>query len=1005
MRLPRTRVLVCFLTTSAALFLLRAASIPRLKQAQGCPAVTFYGDHEAQLVGNGQYTVLVRQPDNSFTALQGTIGGLFPQIQTIPNYQNTLLSCGGSANTNLTTPASPGITSGAGSQSFAIGDIDGLGDMGAVLANGGASITVYRGPNLTFQSLKTYPTGNFTASVVLADVNLDGRPDLVVVNTEGGNAGTGSISILLGNGDGTFQAAVDYATGNSPTTAAVGDLNGDGKPDIVVANSGENDVSILTGNGDGTFQAPVAVAAGSLPNGVLVADFNGDGKADIAVANGASNDLSILIGNGDGTFQPPVNYAVGNGPIYVAAGDLNGDGKLDLAVANHFGNSVSVLLGNGDGTFQTATTYITLAAPTSLVLTDFNSDGRLDVVVGEGSPDQIIPDLSSGTLAVLLGNGDGTLQAANNYPSGRGPKSIAIADFNGDGRPDLVTANQTDNSLSIFLATANGRFEPAMNFSFISMGQSGPSSVTTGDFNGDLKADIAMVSQYSHSFLVMLSNGDGTFKTPAIYPVGSNPVFVISGDFNHDRKLDLAVVDGGSNTNTVAGTVFVLFGNGDGTFKDPVPYTVGIHPGAAVAGDFNGDGYPDLAVSDGSFNGDSGGISVLINNGDGTFKPAVTYNAGVGATFSIAAADFNGDGILDLAAGVFTNSGGTGNVVSILTGKADGTFSDAVNFSTDANPVALAAADLNRDGRLDLVVAHCCGGTDMTYMLGNGDGTFQPEGHFAGGPSPVSVAVADFTGNQIADLAIADQVDSVTVLVNTTPLPPPLTNVSAASFQATALAPESIVSAFGPHLAVGTASTQTTDLPTILGETKVTVVDSTGASLPAPLFYVSPGQVNYQMPSATASGTATVTVRTGDGQRISANVQIARVAPGLFSFAGTNLAAAGILRVTPAGQIVESDYQIDPATKNIIPLPVDLGPDTDQVYLVLYGTGIRFGSTASLQIGNVTEPVAYSGRQSVYPGLDQVNAVIPRLLAGSGQTNVTLTVDGIASNTVTITIR
>src|SRR5579864_797798 len=1009
MHLPRTRVFVFLVSSSAALILLlEAGSISSRRPAQGCPAITFDGDHEAQLVGNGQYTILVRQSDNSFSAIQGTIGGLFPRIQTIPNYQNTLISCGLSGSSGGSAPAPPGVVQGAGSQSFAIGDITGQGDIGAVLANGGASITVYQGASLNFQSLKNYATENFTASVVIADLNADGRPDLVVVNTEGGSTGTGSISILLGNGDGTFRPAVNYSTGSAPTTAAVGDFNGDGTLDIAVANSGENDVSILIGNGDGTFRSPVSVMVGSLPNAVMVADFNGDGKADLAVANGDSNNVSILLGNGDGTFQPPANYAVGSNPIYVAAGDLNGDGHLDLAVANHFGNSVSILVGNGDGTFQDAKTYATAAAPSSLVLTDFNSDGHLDVVVGEGSPNYLLPDLSQGVMAVLLGNGDGTLRGAPNYPAGKGPKSIAIGDFNGDGKPDLVTANQTSNSVSIFLETANGRFQPAVNIDMIPIGQSGPSSVVTGDFNGDLKPDIAVVSQYSASLVIMLSKGDGTFEAPVIYPVGTSPVFVTTGDFNHDRKLDLAVVDIGSSTSTDPGNVFILLGNGDGTFQGPLAYPVGIHPDGAVAGDFNGDGILDLAVADGFYNGDRGGISILLGKGDGTFQPAVNYNAGAGPTYAVIAGDFNADGKLDLAAAVFSGSGPTGNVVAILTGNGDGTFKPAVNFTTETNPVALATADFNSDGRLDLIVAHCCGDTDMTYLVGNGDGTFQPEEHFAGGPSPVSLAVADFNGDQIPDLAVADQVDSVTVLVNTTPPPPALSNVSAASFQGGVLAPESIVSAFGPHLAVQTLAAPSQPLSTNLGGTTVTVVDAFGVSRLAPLIYVSPGQVNYEMPEGTATGAATVTVTAGDGQRVLANVQIANVAPGLFYFAGTDLAAAGLLRVNSSGQNPENDYQIDAATKAILPLPVDLGPPTDQVYIILYGTGIRFRSAlsnVSLQIGGVTESVAYAGPQGGFAGLDQVNALIPRSLVGSGKVNLTLTVDGIATNTVSITIK
>lgn len=235
-------------------------------------------------------------------------------------------------------------------------------------------------------------------------------------------------------------------------------------------------------------------------------------------------------------------------------------------------------------------------------------------------------------------------------------------------------------------------------------------------------------------------------------------------------------------------------------------------------------------------------------------------------------------------------------------------------------------------------------------------------------------------------------------------------NVSAASFQGGALAPESIVSAFGSHLAVTTEAAASLPLPTTLGSATVTVRDSAGTSRLAPLLYVSPGQVNYEIPVGTVTGTATVTVATTDGNSVRANVQIANVAPGLFFFPGPDtLAAAGVLRVKPGNvQSPGNDYQIDPATKAILPLPIDLGPPTDQVYIILYGTGIRFRSqltNVSLQIGGVTESVAYAGPQGFYAGLDQVNALIPHSLAGRGKVNLTLAVDGLTTNTVSITIK
>ncbi len=253
-----------------------------------------------------------------------------------------------------------------------------------------------------FSAATNYPAGN--GRLAAGDFNGDGKPDLVV--TGPGN----HISVLLGNGDGTFQTAVSYTAGVSPESVAVGDVNGDGKPDLVVGSSVGGTVSVLLGNGDGTFQPAVNYSTSS--NGsfcVAVGDFNGDGKPDIVTANYLDNTVSVLLGNGDGTFQAAVNYAVGNSPYSVAVGDFNGDGKPDLVTANYVGGSVSVLLGNGDGTFQAAVSYAVGSYPDSVAVGDFNGDGK---------PDLVTANYVGGSVSVLLGNGDGTFQAAANYTAG-----------------------------------------------------------------------------------------------------------------------------------------------------------------------------------------------------------------------------------------------------------------------------------------------------------------------------------------------------------------------------------------------------------------------------------------------------------------------------------------------------------------------------------------------------------------------------------------------------------
>jgi uncharacterized protein (TIGR03437 family) len=328
-------------------------------------------------------------------------------------------------------------------------------------------------------------------------------------------------------------------------------------------------------------------------------------------------------------------------------------------------------------------------------------------------------------------------------------------------------------------------------------------------------------------------------------------------------------------------------------------------------------------------------------------------------------------------------------------------------FSTGA--AALAAGKLTSCGVAAPGDARCVvAGLDSTVIA---DGvlatvTFQISPSTTHTSSPVSfsgVEGADPRANSITMSGTGAIVSINQVTVNQ------LSNVSAASFQGGPLAAESIISAFGSHLAVQPMPAQSLPLPTNLGGTTVTVVDALGAARLAPLFYVSPEQVNYEMPKGTVTGAATVTVTAGDGQQALANVQIANVAPGLFYYAGTDLAAAGLVRVKSSNvQIPENDYQIDAVTKAILPRPIDLGPPTDQVYIILYGTGIRFRdqlSNVSLHLGGVTESVAYAGPQGGYAGLDQVNALIPRSLIGSGKVKLSLTVDGVTTNAVSVTTK
>jgi hypothetical protein len=613
--------------------------------------------------------------------------------------------------------------------SVAVGDFGGNGRLDLAVTNrasGTISVLLGNGDG-TFQAATTYNVGTNPVFVATADFNHDGKLDLAVANQ-----GSGNVSILLGNGDGTFQAASNYNVGVNPTALAVADFNHDGSLDLAVANQGSGNVSVLLGNGDGTFRTAVNYQAGPSPDSIVVVpDFANGGDLDLAVANNElGGTVSVLQGNGDGTFQAPVSYAVGSTPSSLVL--FNAGGQSDLAVVNHDSNTVSVLLNNGDGTFKTAVNYQVGSSPVSVATGDVNVDGKSDLLVANQGDD---------TVSVLTGNGDGTFQTATSFAAGASPSALAVGDFNRDGESDLaVVNNQASGTVSVLLnATSLGRsgfFETADAH----LAASSPFAVAVGDFNGDSHQDLAVANQSSNNVSVLLGNGDGTFQAAKNYAAGAGPSSVAVGDFAGNGKLDLVVA------NRPSGTISVLMGNGDGTFQAPTSYSVGTNPVYVVVGDFNGDHKLDLAVA----NQGSGTVSVLLGNGDGTFQSAVSYSAGTNP-FALTAGDFAGNGKLDLAV---ANEGSAN--ISVLLGNGDGSFQTATNYAVGSLPAAIAVGDFGGNGKLDLAVTNA-GSGNVSVLLGNGDGTFQAAVNYAVGAFPDGVAVADLNRDGKADLAVANQ--------------------------------------------------------------------------------------------------------------------------------------------------------------------------------------------------------------------------------------------------------
>ena len=339
-----------------------------------------------------------------------------------------------------------------------------------------------------------FSTGDLNpAGIARGDLNGDGKQDVVVATTTGSN-----IHVLLGNGDGTLQSQVAYFSGGNPYAVVTGDFDGDGKLDVASANSQEPDISVFIGNGDGTLKSRVTYAAGSNPNSMRTADFNLDGKIDI-VTLGSPNTISVFLGNGNGTFQTALKPTAPNAVFSVLPGDLNGDGKPDLVTLG-YPSSLLVLLGHGDGTFENPASYPVATELVKATLADLNGDGKLDVVVATRFPNAV---------RILLGRGDGTFQTAITALIPVEPADLIVQDFDGDGRPDLAVAGY--NGGLMFLAGAgDGTFAPAVFYQAGSFS----GSLVAGDFNNDSKPDVALTSQLNNEVTILLNSV--STRTPLI---------------------------------------------------------------------------------------------------------------------------------------------------------------------------------------------------------------------------------------------------------------------------------------------------------------------------------------------------------------------------------------------------------------------------------------------------------------------------------------------------------
>jgi len=503
--------------------------------------------------------------------------------------------------------------------------------IGVFLGNGDGTFL-----NQSLYLLDEYSEPN---SLAIGDFNNDNQLDIAVANLR-----SNSISILLGNGDGTFVNYDCYSTGTKPPVfIAVGDFNNDVIQDLVVTNEGSNNVGVFIGYGNGSFaeQITYAMPNGSSPIWVVVSDFNRDNISDIAVANRDGNNIGILLGYADGTFRNVTMYSTGNGslPWSIAAGDFNKDNLIDIAVANSGTKNVGIFFGNGDGTFSLGATYSTgvKSSLTAIAVQDLNNDTILDIAVSDWGA-------GNSNIGVLYGLNNGTFLVPNPYSTGFNsqPTSIAICDFNKDGWLDLAFSNSQKNNIGIMLR--NGTEPFGIQTTFSTGNNSGPSSVAVTDFNNDDQLDIAVTDLNTDNIGIFFGYGNGSFANQQTYSTGndSNPISIAIGDFNDDKQFDIVVAN--FNTNNIG----ILLGSGKGTFANLQTYSTGegSEPTSVAVADLNKDNQTDIVVTNGGINT----VLVFYGFGNGTFARPTSFSLEYGS-FPISAAigDFNNDTWLDIA--------------------------------------------------------------------------------------------------------------------------------------------------------------------------------------------------------------------------------------------------------------------------------------------------------------------------------------------------------------------
>jgi hypothetical protein len=481
------------------------------------------------------------------------------------------------------------------------------------------------------------------------------------------------LSVVVNGSDGWRRR--ELAVPAFASDLAVGDLDGDGAADVLVADESANQIVVLRGLGDGGFESAARLNTARTPQRVAIADLNGDGRPDVLVV--AHDGLFAHLAGTGGTFGAAQSLQSGDHIVDVAAADVNGDHRTDLAILDRSRSTLTFLLGGDAGRYTLGDSYLVGYGAEEALLADVDGDGKMDALTLNQLGD-------NATLLRGLGGGhfDGVICLHGNIGD---LTAVAVEDFNRDEHPDLAVASEDGGRLAIFLGRGDGHFDKG---STITIGRQ-PRALVASDFNQDGFPDLAVVNFGGDAVAILLGDGHGGFAAPRSLAVGTGPSAISVGSFSSDTGSDLAIV------NSLSNTVSVLYGDGHGQFPTVATFQVTARPSFLIVGDTNRDGHQDLVV------GSEFSESVAILLGDGSRLGEPTTNKLSGTARPSLAEDFDRDGHIDLV-----NPDESAGLIQILPGTGEGQFGRPLQFAVGRDPHAVVAADFDHDGRIDLAVVH-----------------------------------------------------------------------------------------------------------------------------------------------------------------------------------------------------------------------------------------------------------------------------------------------------------